>query len=134
MLNRKSFLKNSAIVLTAIFIFIILLYIFRGPILNGIGKILVVEDPLSNADIIYLLTGEVASRPSHAAKLYRENYTNTIIVPQHELIPAENLGIYPNPTEAAVKVLLKNGVNKSDIIVFDFDNGQLAREMKLLLY
>ena len=48
------------------------------------GKLLVVEDPLSNADIIYLLTGDVASRPFHAVKLYRENYTNIIVVPQHE--------------------------------------------------
>ena len=105
------------------FIIVILLYVFRAPILIGMGKILVVKDPLSNADIIYLLTGEVASRPFHAAKLYGENYTNTIVVPQHELNPAEELGIYPNPTEAAEKVLLLKGVNKSDIIVVDFDNG-----------
>ena len=99
MCHQKSKLKNSAIVLATVFFIVILLYIFRGSILVGMGKFLVVENPLSNADIIYLLTGEVASRPSHAAKLYIENYTNTIIVPQHELIPAENLGIYPNPTD-----------------------------------
>jgi len=87
------------------------------------GKFLVVKDPLSNVDIIYLLTGDVISRPFHAVELYRENYTNTIVVPQHELNPAEELGIYPNPTEAAVKVLIQKGVNKSDIIVIDFDNG-----------
>ena len=123
MSHRKYILQYTKIVFMVSFIFVILLYIFREPILTGMAKILIVEDPLSNADIIYLLTGEVAIRPFHAAKLYRENYTNTIIVPQHELIPAENLEIYPNPTEAAVKVLLKNGVNKSDIIAIDFDNG-----------
>ena len=37
--------------------------------------------------------------------------------------PAEELGIYPNPTEAAVKVILQKGINKSDIIVVEFDNG-----------
>ena len=103
MANQKFLLKKSAIFLGTVFIIITLLYVFRGPLLVCMGKFLVVEDPLSNADIIYLLTGEVASRPSHAAKLYRENYTNTIIVPQHELIPAENLGIYPNPTDKLYK-------------------------------
>jgi len=48
------------------------------------GKFLVVEYPLSNADIIYLLTENVASLPFHAIKLYRENYTNIIVAPQHE--------------------------------------------------
>jgi uncharacterized SAM-binding protein YcdF (DUF218 family) len=123
MCHQKSKLKNLAIVLATVFFIVILLYIFRGSILVGMGKFLVVENPLSNADIIYLLTGEVVSRPSHAVELYRENYANTIVVPQHELIPAEELGIYPNPTEAAVKVLLMKGINKSDIIVIDFDNG-----------
>ena len=121
--HQKSLLKYSAIVLTTIFFIVILLYVFQGPILVGMGKILVVKDPLSNADIIYLLTGDIASRPFHAVELYRENYTNTIVVPQHEVNPAEELGIYPNPTEAAVKVLIQKGVNKSDIIVIDFDNG-----------
>ena len=121
--NRKFLLKNSATVLATIFFIVILLYIFRGTILTGIGKFLIVEDPLSNADIIYLLTGEVVNRPLHAVKLYRENYTNTIVVPQHELNSAEKMEIYPNLTEATIKVLLQKGINKSDIIVIDFDDG-----------
>ena len=120
---RKSILKTLAIVLSTVFFIVILFYVFLTPIFTGIGKFLVVEDPLSNADIIYLLTGEVASRPFHAAKLYGENYTNTIVVSQHELYPSEELGIYPNSADAAVKVLLLKGVNKSDILVIDFDNG-----------
>ena len=123
MFQLKSLLKIIVIVLTTIFIIVILLYVFRGPILIGMGKILIVKDPLSNADIIYLLTGDVTSRPFHAVELYRENYTNTIVVPQHEVNPAEELGIYPNPTEAVMKVLHQKGVNKSDIVVIDFNNG-----------
>ena len=121
--HQKSILKTSAIVLSTVFFIVILFYVFRGPILTGMGKFLVVEDSLSNADIIYLLTGDITKRPFHAVKLYRENYANKIVISQHELNPAEELGIYPNPTEAAVKVLIQKGVNKSDIIVIDFDNG-----------
>ena len=120
---RKSILKTSAILLATGFFIVILFYVFRENTLTGMGKFLVVEDPLNNADIIYLLTGDVGSRPFHAIELYRENYTNTIVIPQHEFNPAEELGIYPNPTDAAVKVLLLNGVNKSDIIIIDFKNG-----------
>ena len=87
------------------------------------GKFLIVEDSLSNADIIYLLSGDVGSRPFHAAELYRENYSNTIAVPPQKLNPAEELGIFPNPTPATVKVLLHKGVKKIDIVVIDFDNG-----------
>ena len=123
-MSTQTFLtKNLAIVLTTILFIVILLYIFRVPILTGMGKFLIVEDSLSEAEIIYLLTGDVTSRPFHAVELYRENYTNTIVVPQHEVNPAEELEIYPNPTEAAIKVLLQKGVNISDIVVIDFDNG-----------
>ncbi len=128
MSNLKSFLKTSASVLGTIIIIVILLFIFRGPILTGMGNLLVVKDQLSNAEIIYLLTGDVDSRPFHAADLYRKNYINTIVVPRHELSPAEELGIYPNPTEAAVNVLLQKNVNKSDIIVIDFENGVTSTE------
>ena len=120
---RKSILKTSAILLATGFFIVILFYVFRENTLTGMGKFLVVEDPLNNADIIYLLTGDVVSRPFHAIELYRGNYANTIVIPQHEFNPAEELGIYPNPTDAAVKVLLLNGVNKSDIIIIDFKNG-----------
>ena len=120
---QKSILKTSAIVLSTVFFIVILFYVFRNPILTGIGKILVVEDSLSHTDIIYLLTGDINSRPFHAVELYRENYANTIVVPQHEVNPAEELGIYPNPTEAVMKVLHQKGVNKSDIVVIDFNNG-----------
>ena len=123
MFHLKTLLKILVIVLTTFFFIVILLYVFRWPILIGLGKTLVVKDPLSNADIIYLLTGDETSRPFHAVELYRENYANTIVVSQHEVNPAEELGIYPNPTEAAVKVLLQKGVNKSDIVVIDFNNG-----------
>ena len=129
MSHRKcTYLQYTKIVFMVSFIIVILLYIFRAPILTGMAKILIVEDPLSNADIIYLLTGDVTSRPFHAVELYRENYTNKIVIPQHEINPAEKLGIYPNPTEAAIKVLHQKGVNKSDIIVIDFDNGVTSTE------
>ena len=107
MLHRKSLLKYSAIIFMVGILIVILFNVFHVPILTGIGNILVVDDPLSNADIIYLLTGDVASRPFHAVELYKANYTKTIVLPQHELNPAEKLGIYPNPTEAALKVLLQ---------------------------
>ena len=123
MSHRKCILQYTKFFIMVSFIIVILFYIFRAPILTGMAKILIVEDPLSNADIIYLLTGDVTSRPFHAVELYRENYANKIVIPQHEINPAEKLGIYPNPTEAAVKVLLQKGVNKSDIVVIDFNNG-----------
>ena len=53
--HQKSILKTSATVLSTVLFIIILFYVFQGPILSGIGKILVVEDPLNRADIIYLL-------------------------------------------------------------------------------
>ena len=53
MLHRKSLLKYSAIISVVGILTVILFNVCHVPILTGIGNILVVDDPLSNADIIY---------------------------------------------------------------------------------
>jgi len=110
----------------------ILLFIFRGRILKNIGEFLVVQDSLNKADIIYLLTGEIDTRPLQAIKLYKNGFANWIIIPQHELSSTQNLGICPDPTSGAVKVLLMNGIPKSDIIILDFESGVTSTKEEAL--
>jgi uncharacterized SAM-binding protein YcdF (DUF218 family) len=111
---------------------LLFLFFFRGKVLNGIGEFLVVHDTIKKADIIYLLNGEIDTRPLQAIKLFKNGFANRIIIPQHKLSLTQNLGICPDPTSGAVKVLLMNGIDKSDIILLNFEGGVTSTKEEAL--
>ncbi len=57
-----------------------LLILFKNPILRGIGSFLVVNDPLSQADVICVLAGDPGERCAWAAKLYAREMAPTLIL------------------------------------------------------
>ena len=56
----------------------------------GIGRWLVMEDPLEKASAIVVLSGAMPARAIEAGKLYREGYAPEIWL-THSLEPAETL-------------------------------------------
>ncbi len=50
----------------------LLVYIFRFQILTGLATVLIVDDELQPADIIFVLAGDVDSRPYYAADLFKQ--------------------------------------------------------------
>ena len=120
---RKSSLKTLSIVSGAIFLIVILLYLFRGTVLTSVGQFLVVEDHLETADIIFVLMGGHNTRPFHAAELYDKGFAKNIVVPQVELTPAVQLGVYPSQTQATLYILEEQGIPDSVIQIADFPQG-----------
>ena len=120
---RKSSLKTLSIVSGAIFLIVVLLYLFRGSILTGLGNFLVVNDTLEPADIIVVLLGGESTRPFHTAELYDKGFAKNIVVPQVELTPAVQLGIYPSQTQATLYILEEQGIPDSVIQIADFPQG-----------
>jgi len=54
-------------------------FIFRVPILKGLGSFLVKESKLEQADAIFILGGNVFDRPMAALDLYHKGYANKLI-------------------------------------------------------
>ncbi|MBN1994459.1 MAG: YdcF family protein [Anaerolineae bacterium] len=95
----------------------LLAYIFRLQILIGLASLLIVDDPLQPADLIFVFNGEVETRPFHAAKLFKQGLAPQIVIAQAEDSPAVEIGLYPDETEVAVGVMRELGVPGENITV-----------------
>ena len=88
------------------------LYFARGPILRFAGESWVVEDPLSRADAIIVLSDDnfYADRATHAADLYRHGMAPIVVASGRRLRP--NAGI----AELMEHDLIERGVPKDKIL------------------
>jgi uncharacterized SAM-binding protein YcdF (DUF218 family) len=111
--------------LSLIFVVVLcaVLYFARGPILRFIGESWIVEDPLSRADAIIVLSDDnfYADRATHAADLYRHGMAPIVVASGRRLRP--NAGI----AELMEHDLIERGVPK-DKIVRVSHNAENTRE------
>jgi uncharacterized SAM-binding protein YcdF (DUF218 family) len=121
--RQKSPPKILSIALGAILFAILLIYLFRISILTKMGHFLTVDDPLEPVNIIFVLTGDVDTRPFHAVKIFNQGFAPKIVISQVESTPSVELGIYPSSTDAAINVMKKLGVNDSSIVVLETPGG-----------
>ncbi len=88
----------------------------------GVGRWLVVEDPLGKARAIAVLSGSMPLRAMEAAKLYRQGYAPEIWL-THSAEPAGILGAMGIPFTGEdyynARVLIHEGVPESAIRVID---------------
>jgi uncharacterized SAM-binding protein YcdF (DUF218 family) len=70
----------------------VILLIFAGPLVVffGIGRWLVVDDPLVHADVIVVLSGRLPERAMEAARLYKAGYADQVWISPPPS-PAEDL-------------------------------------------
>jgi uncharacterized SAM-binding protein YcdF (DUF218 family) len=99
------------------------LYFYRFRLLSGLAGLLIVNDPLQPADIIFVLNGDVNNRPFFAAELFQKGLAPRIVIPQEEDGPAASIGLYPNGTDVSVQVMQKLGVPAEAITVIPVAGG-----------
>ncbi len=108
--------------------------VFATVIFLGIGRWLVVEDPLGKAQAIVLLSGAMPVRAVEAAKLYRDGYAPEIWL-THSAEPAETLGEMGIPFAGEdyynKLVLIHEGVPAVAIHVLDPPIVNTADEIKV---
>ena len=115
--------KALIIVLILLFGLALLLYVLRFPIMTGLADLLVINDPLQPADIVFVLNGDVTTRPFRAAELYQQGLADHIVIARAEDTPPSEMGLYPNSTDVAVRILDELGVPDQDITVIQTDGG-----------
>src|ERR1700674_1755729 len=101
----------------------------------GVGRWLVVEDPLAKARAIVVLSGAMPLRAIEAAKLYREGYAPEIWL-THSAEPGETLQAMGIPFAGEdfynVRVLIHQGVPPDAIHVLESPIANTADEMNAI--
>ena len=101
----------------------------------GVGRWLVVEDPLAKAQAIAVLSGGMPSRAKEAARLYRQGYAPEIWL-THSAEPGETLAAMNIPFAGEeyynVRVLVHEGVPAGVIRVLDPPIVNTADEMNVI--
>ena len=119
-------LKKIAIVLVILLAVGMLLFIFRVPILTSVADYLVdTDDPLQPADLIFVLNGDVNTRPFYAAELYQQGLAPRVAIAQSENSPSVELGLMENVTDIAVQVMILKGIPEQSLFVLN-DNGPVT--------
>ena len=104
------------------------LYLARRPILRFMGETLIVEDELSKADVIMVLSDDnfYADRATRAAELFREGKAPVVVASGRRLRP--NAGI----AELMEHDLIERGVPKDKIVRFAHDADSTLEEAEEL--
>ena len=93
------------------------LYLLRAPILTGIARLWIVDEPLSKADAIVVLGGGLQTRPFIAAELYKQGLAPKVVVMNVEHKNTEELDLTQSETSLLKEVLINRGVPE-DALVF----------------
>jgi uncharacterized SAM-binding protein YcdF (DUF218 family) len=117
-LHRNILVASAVLLLLAV-----LVYALRAQILTGIADLLVVNDPLQPADIIFVLNGDYNTRPFRASELYEKGLAPVIIITKAESLPAEKLSLAPNDTDVSIGVMKALGVPPEKIVVLPVEGG-----------
>lgn len=109
--------RRAGAALLALSLLALAAYALRAPLLTGAARLLTVRDPVARADLILVLGGEVDTRPAHAAELYRRGVAPRVALVRERAAPAVAAGLYPSRTDVAVRILRREGVPDSALVV-----------------
>ena len=110
------------------------LAIFRVPILTGLAKVWVVNEPVAKADAIVVLGGGPENRPFAAAKLYHAGVAPKILYMDVKLDAAARMGIGISERELTRRILMSNNVPESALVAVGegvastFDESRAVRD------
>ncbi len=106
----------------------------RQSILRSAGQFLVVHDRLSTADAVFVLMGDIHTRPVEAARLYKAHIAPRIVFNENEQGPAVRLGLYPKDVAVMRAMMRRAGVPDSAVVVIPgaitstFDEARMFRK------
>lgn len=112
---------------------LMVLALFRVPILIGLAAAWVVDEQPAKADAIVVLGGGMEDRPFAAAKLYHEGFAPKILYMDVKLDAAGKLGIGLPERELTRRLLLSNNIPETALVAIGssvastYDESQAVR-------
>jgi uncharacterized SAM-binding protein YcdF (DUF218 family) len=94
----------------------LILVLLRAPLLRTCAGLWIVNQPITHADAIVVLGGELQTRPFAAAKLHHDGSAAKVLLMNVMPSPTTELGITPTEQELTRKVLLAEGVPACDLL------------------
>jgi uncharacterized SAM-binding protein YcdF (DUF218 family) len=91
------------------------LALFGEPLLKGMARTWIVNEPLAKADAVIVLRGGLQDRPFEAARLYREGFAPRVLIVGFKPSPTDQMGFTRRENEVVKQVLLKRGVPEAAI-------------------
>jgi uncharacterized SAM-binding protein YcdF (DUF218 family) len=88
-------------------------WLFRVPLLTGLARAWVVDEPLTKADAIVVLGGHPELRAVEAARLYHLGIAPRILYMDVKIPPGLDPGIMPSEREETRRLLVTNNVPES---------------------
>jgi uncharacterized SAM-binding protein YcdF (DUF218 family) len=104
----------------------------RAPLLREAAELWIVSDPVTTADAVAVLGGDLEVRPFVAADLYKEGLVPKILVSQVPVGRSSTIGGIPGHSELNRMVLLKLGVPHAAIEMFGQANTSTKDEAAAL--
>jgi len=99
------------------------LFALRTPILTAFGEFLVIHDRLEPSDIIFVLNGDVATRPFQVAEVLKQHLAEKVVIARAENSIAVDMGLAQNVTDTSIAVMKKAGISQEKIIQLPFGKG-----------
>jgi uncharacterized SAM-binding protein YcdF (DUF218 family) len=91
-------------------------WLFRVPLLAGLGRAWVVNEPAAHADAIVILGGGLENRPFAAARLFQQGVAPKILYMEVKLGPVQEMGALPSENEVTRLILLGKDVPASALV------------------
>ena len=114
--NLQSSITKWLLRLLLFTLILVALFLFRAPLLTGLARLWIVDEPLSKADAIVVLGGGLQTRPFVAAELYRQGLAPKVVVMNIEHRNTEEIGITQPETSLLKEVLIKRGVPEEALV------------------
>lgn len=102
---------------------LVLMWAGRWRLLALAGTFLVDANPAGRADLIFLLNGDLDTRPAAAADLWKKGVAPDIAIARSESSRPVEMGLVPNVTDLAIAMLEKLGVPRDRVIEIPFPGG-----------
>jgi uncharacterized SAM-binding protein YcdF (DUF218 family) len=94
-------------------------WLFRAPLLVGLAKAWIVEDPLTRSDVIVVLGGGPSTRPFEAVRLFQQGLAPSVLTMKPRFDPAAKLGLTSSEAEVIRKILVQQGVADASVLCSD---------------
>jgi uncharacterized SAM-binding protein YcdF (DUF218 family) len=94
-------------------------WLFRAPLLVGLAKAWIVDDPLTRSDVIVVLGGGPSTRPFEAARLFQQGFASKVLTMKGRMDPAAKLGSELTCSGAEKAGNVQQGVADANVVCSD---------------
>ena len=134
-MQTKKILRWCLVRLSILIVFVLVLILFRHPLMRTAGNYLIHEDDLAKAEAIFVLNGSPADRANEAAKLLKDQWADRIVV-TGEQVPRlfEVIDVSMDEADLSKIALNRAGVSDKNIEVLHIGSSTREESKAILAY